>query len=57
MSRRKQHIQQFSPDFHERRKRWSDRRERSRFWGIIFVPIALLKQGVCALFGIKSENR
>ncbi len=57
MNRRKQHIQQFSPNFHERRKRWADRRHRSRLLGIILVPYAWLKNRLCALFGMEHEIR
>ena len=57
MTRRKQHIQGFRPNFHERRKRWGDRRQQSRLWGIILVPYVRLKDWLCGLFGRGYGNR
>jgi len=57
MTRRKQHVQAFKPNFHERRKRWGDRRHRSRLWGIILVPYVWVKNWFCALFGLGYEKR
>ena len=56
MNRRKQHIQEFKPNFHERRKRWVDRRHRSRLLGIILVPYVRLKTWLSAKLGIGYEN-
>ncbi len=56
MNRRKQQVLPFEPGFHDRRKRWADRRNRSRFWGIILVPYTWLKRTLCALLGLEYER-
>jgi len=55
MNRRKQHLPLIKMGFHERRKRWVDRRHRSRLWGIIIVPFAWLKAGICRLLGLEHD--
>jgi len=56
MNRRKQHLSQFKLNYHERRKRWVDRRHRSRLWGIIMVPFLLVRRGVLALLGREDDR-
>ena len=57
MNRRKQHHQQYQPQFHEQRKRWGDRRRRNRVLGLILVPYVRLKNWFCALLGLGYERR
>jgi hypothetical protein len=56
MNRRKKHVRPSGASFHERRKRWVDRRQQGRWLGILMVPVRALKRWTFWLFNLEFEG-